>query len=113
MTRPPLCLHTSHTHTHTYTYTEVKELVLTCSHTHNTHTHTEVKELLLTDPGVLDVVEGQRLVQSMKEQLATSIVTQMEEKHTEAAKRLAMRHAQVGWYKHTHTHTHTQKTSTK
>ncbi len=50
---------------------------------------------LLTDPDVLQVVEGQWLVQAMKQQLAGSIVAQVEAKHAEAAQRLALRQAQV------------------
>jgi len=52
-------------------------------------------KVLLGDPAVLDVVEGQWLVQAMKQQLASTILAGLEAKHTEARERLALRHAQL------------------
>lgn len=55
----------------------------------------ESVKALLADPTILDIIEGQWLIQAMKQQLASTIVTHLDDKHAEAAQRLALRHAQA------------------
>jgi len=55
----------------------------------------EAVKALLADPSILDIVEGQWLIQTMKQQLATTIVARLDAKHAEASQRLAIRHVQA------------------
>ena len=55
----------------------------------------EAVKALLADPSILDIVEGQWLIQAMKQQLATTIVARLDAKHAEASQRLTIRHVQA------------------